>query len=1027
MNITFDSSDIGRANERVSSSHTNIDKITTKHSSAFSVNAAKSGVALGISDTVMDNTAYGGHGRTAEDVMQEADAMDVAVSRDYMTVMSNSMSTEDFAQMQKEGFKPGGMEIEEVVTIVDHIKVAMVKGGTQVEGYTDDLDAAALEELTGSKALAAEILKQFKAHDIPVTPENVKEAKKAYEKMSDINELSEGAVRYLVENQMEPTIDNLYWAQFSGANATSQGRGYYADTLPGYYAHKAEAFDWNKLSHQMESVIEAAGYEADTEAMEDCKWLLEKGMPLTEEFYTALQQVKGITFPQSMEDIIFAVAVAVSEGKQALNADLSAESSVYEKAVDYQKQVEEISGEAVDRVIKDGKILNLKNLLWEQRRIAGNSHFRQNDNRQNTVPETAVTDQSQEITARRQLAEVRLTMTIEANLKLLKSGFAIETAPLQSLIEQLKNAELAIQKSLTGEESPVAASEKAALFQDTVTKLNEIRGMPLALVGRLAVFEDGTEITLNKVHETGAGLKNQYDKANESYEALMTAPRRDMGDTIQKAFRNVDDILNDMQLEITEQNQRAVRILAYNNMELTEENILKVTAQDSLLTETIDSMKPGAVLSMIREGISPLDMPLEDVRDYFQGKTEFSSESIADYSRFLYQMEQKDAITQQERDAYIGVYRLLRQIEKGDHSAIGSLVETGEEISLSNLLKAVRSSKKQGMDVLVNDQFGGVSAMDKGSSISQQIEQAINHIRQEGSQFLTALDSEEANISQMKDEISEIRDINQAEDTVIRMLTEGKQPVTANNLLAANAFSKYPGLLFKKTSEYAKTLEQNSHQDELAEAVADLQDNFTDKESVNEAYGKLQDTVSNILQNALYENKEPGVELKNIGLMYKQISLASSLAKEERYEVPVMIDGELSSIHLRVIHGDQKNPKVSAGMWTEAYGKVAAEFEVKDGALSGYIACDNNDGLQKLSQGQEDFISSLQDAGFATQSVHYIHSKQLDIHNFTQKNSNETTRENDTQEQAKTTKVSTRELYQAAKVFIGYIQKSSNN
>ena len=86
--------------------------------------------------------------------------------------------------------------------------------------------------------------------------------------------------------------------------------------------------------------------------------------------------------------------------------------------------------------------------------------------------------------------------------------------------------------------------------------------------------------TLDSLHEAGMELKNKLDKANESYETLMTAPRKDMGDSIQKAFANVDDILKDLGLDTTDANRRAVRILAYNNTELTPENIALVKAKD---------------------------------------------------------------------------------------------------------------------------------------------------------------------------------------------------------------------------------------------------------------------------------------------------------------------------------------------------------------------------------------------------------------------------------------------------------------
>ena len=62
--------------------------------------------------------------------------------------------------------------------------------------------------------------------------------------------------------------------------------------------------------------------------------------------------------------------------------------------------------------------------------------------------------------------------------------------------------------------------------------------------------------------------ESALEKAGVQYETLMTAPRTDMGDSIQKAFRNVDDILNDLGVEATEENRRAVRILGITEPKL---------------------------------------------------------------------------------------------------------------------------------------------------------------------------------------------------------------------------------------------------------------------------------------------------------------------------------------------------------------------------------------------------------------------------------------------------------------------------
>ena len=153
MNIYLD-----RADLKAAGTHTNIDRDTTSNSARTSTgNVLRDGFALDISGTVMDNSAYAGHGRTAEEVMLEAGQQDIATRRDYMAVMSNCMSDEDFAKLNKEGFHPGSTEIETVVTIVDHIKAAMMKGGTQVIGYTDTVDKETLKNITGSEVFAKEL------------------------------------------------------------------------------------------------------------------------------------------------------------------------------------------------------------------------------------------------------------------------------------------------------------------------------------------------------------------------------------------------------------------------------------------------------------------------------------------------------------------------------------------------------------------------------------------------------------------------------------------------------------------------------------------------------------------------------------------------------------------------------------------------------------------------------------------------------------------------------------------------------
>ena len=163
MNIVLEGAETRTAQVPVNTGR----ETTSYHTGQKTQSVENAGFALDISGTVMDNSAYAGHGRTAEEIMLEAGQEDITARRNYMAVMSNCMSDEDFAKLQKDGFHPGSTDIETVVTILDHIKTALLKGGQEIIGYTDTLSDDVLKEITGSQAFADELKEQFAKRDIP--------------------------------------------------------------------------------------------------------------------------------------------------------------------------------------------------------------------------------------------------------------------------------------------------------------------------------------------------------------------------------------------------------------------------------------------------------------------------------------------------------------------------------------------------------------------------------------------------------------------------------------------------------------------------------------------------------------------------------------------------------------------------------------------------------------------------------------------------------------------------------------------
>ena len=994
MKITFDHN----------TTNHNVDRATTAYRNTQTNRTERMGsYALDISGTVMDNNAYSGHGKTAEEVMQDAGLIDVATQRDYMTVMSNTMSEEDFSRMQEEGYHPGDMNVEEVVTIVDKIKAELLKGGTQVVGYTDDLDAETLKQITGDEGFARELYKQFKAHDIPFTQENVADAKQAYDRAMELQTPEGGTVKYMVENRMEPTVDGLYLAGYSSTSDSRQSHGYYASDSGGYYAKKAEEYNWDQLQPQMAKVLDEAGLEVTDENLEEAKWLVESGIPLTAESVSRLHEIRQVEMPQDMEKILAAVAAAIADGKSAGSANLADGRSNLEKAADYAEAYEQISDEAVDQAAADGKELNLHNLQKAQEQI----------------DKYGVTEGTPEqISARRQLEEVRLMMTIEANRKLLESGYSIDTSELEDLVEALKRIEEEQNKALFQESDASAAADKAQLYEQTQRKAAEIPYLPAAVLA--GYISEDELFTLDSVHTNGTALKNAYEAARESYETLMTAPRADMGDSIRKAFRNVDDILTDMGLETSEENRRAVRILGYNSMDITGDNFDAVKKYDMELRHAIRRMTPAVTLQAIREGKNPLKMSVEELNRYLDDRELDVSDSEEKFSKFLYKLEKNHNISEQEREAYIGIYRMFRQLEKTDDAAVGSLLKEDAQLTFSNLLTAMRSTRKQGMDYSVDDSFGGVEGVALNKTITEQILGGFSDTgsgetdaQDTGTQqkmveeYYRLLADEELERAYQSEQMQQYSDLSKVEDAVIKELLAYRQPITLNYLTAAALLRKSPGMLFKKLNDIDKSADKHK----VKETVAGLLDKLTDKDSAAEAYNDMQDTFDGMLKEA-QEESTSYLDLRILQSCSKQLALAGNLAGEENYQIPVEIQGEWTAINLKILHGGGEDGKVTAVMDTEGYGRVTAQFHVRNHTVSGYIACDSETGTHRLQE-REEFLretlfADVQASGepLKSGSIAIVYSKESNVEDFAG------------EEQVQDTQIGTADLYRIAKAFI---------
>lgn len=880
--------------------------------------------------------------KSFDEIKAKASMKNVSLENNAFAVMATSMSADDVAKMADEGFSPSEMTDSETVTVLDKIKATLVKSGVDIKGFTDDLSKEQIEQIAGSSAYANAIEAALKETGLPATLENVTEISEALNVSGELTIPSDDAKKYMINNCPEPTVNNFYIANHSSSADTSANRASYYMDETGYVGKNPTDADIESLSPQIEKIISDAGLSVSEQTINEAKWLINKDIPLTKENLTNLENLESVSFPLNTESVALSAASALAEGKNAKDGLLSDPESIHIKAA---KFVESLN---FDDVAK-----------------------------------------------RRILEETRLILTLEASVSLLKKGINLDTKDLEKLVDDLKQAEKESYAPFLMDNDEVDIKKyddeltlKLDKFKQTVIAIEHIKTAPLSVVGDVA-FSKKTP-TLNEVAELSNKAKSEFSKAERSYETMMTMPRYDMGDSIKKAFRNVDDILEDLEIEATRLNEKAVRILGYSGMEITEANIEKAVKAEVAVENVITHMTPARTLKMIRDGFNPLDTDIYELSNELLSEDEDTGNTK--YTEFLYKLEKSSEITESEKSAFIGLYRLFRKIEKSDGKLVGDVIKADEKLTLLNIISASRSDRQVGTDIKIDDSFGT-------------LEKLITHGESITDQILQGFKTKELNKQYAKEEADEIRNIITKEEAIVRALENADSPKSPINMVAANMLLNSRGTIFKGL---LKGLDEEE-KDVFDKEISELADSFDDEDNVKNAINSFTEKTQEIIKNKA-QIADKYIDVKSLKLLNKQLSIINKMADSRTYEVPVIINGSYTSINLKIVNDTENAGKVKAYFETEETGRVSAEFELRDGKVSGIITTENSFFEGVIKEREDSFKEEFKGAGVEISSMYYVNKRGISVKgNYTDENDMSTP--------------ATKQLYSVAKAIIKAVQK----
>lgn len=737
----------------------------------------------------------------------------------------------------------------------------------------------------------------------------------------------------IIKNNLPINEDNLYRVHFNGRRALENSIS--DETI-------------KQMSSQIEGIIERAGYDVNEETMAVAKDFISNDIPLTTD--NLVRYMKNSSF-------IGNDAVTVS------NAKIEDTINIEEKAQKLYESVKFINSDAVYEMAVSGKSISIAAAAKYTEVYYRNSINNSNENNsldivaENVDYTSANNENLQAVTARRQMEEIRLSMTYQAATRLVKLDINIETRELSNVVKSLKDMENKQINNSLKNAGLEPTSENVEVYKSLSIEVNKLAFSHARVIAAPIMGED---FSVNSMNTFAA----KFSVIEKSYEAVGTAPRYDMGDSIRKAFSNINELLGEMGIEATPETERATRILGYNSLEITEENISQVIEYDQEVNDLINNFYPEAVLGIIKDGINPLDMDIRELnkvvrnRNYNKGVSEASN-----FAAYLRDVERKEGITPEERESYIGIFRAMDKLAKSGDREAGWIFANEERLTVRNLIGAMRSRKATGLNVSIDDDFGMLQETTRrGKAIDAQIESAFN----------SAINNPQAESLLRENEIAENM-VNFA--AVNEMLqTPGGIHTLLNSLLENMHFDD----MFKSnevddvTEDIEDSLMGEDKQinpidfldmDGILKVLSAELDNK--RNTIAAGYEEINEAITEAMYTEAVQAGER-IDIASIKMASAGLNILSKMARNDNYQIPIETSEGIRIMNLAIRQGNAyESRSIDISMDYEAYGIVRAKVSVTTAqSLSGYIVSSTSDGNNLLINNSAMVVSRLVTSGY---------------------------------------------------------------
>ena len=198
--------------------------------------------------------------------------------------------------------------------------------------------------------------------------------------------------------------------------------------------------------------------------------------------------------------------------------------------------------------------------------------------------------------------------------------------------------------------------------------------------------------------------------------------------------------------------------------------------------------------------------------------------------------------------------------------------------------------------------------------------------------------------------------VNRADQESIAVLQRGELPASADNLMAAHALTHGRENIFElsdrrraeKERQAERGAERNPEQ-ELVESTG-LWEKLEDREGFAESYERLTKEALESVEEATFEEADSSVDVKNMQLNHKQLTVAASLARREEYYLPLYVGERLTRIHLTLDRSSAQKGTVTIGVTLSEEEHIQARLYLENNTVHGMLFGEGKVELMKVRQ-----------------------------------------------------------------------------